>query len=159
MTPAGGVPTDEALLQELRTVRRRAEAAPASVVAAAVAAFGWRSVAIAVAGLEFDSVLDEDDDDLARVRDGGGERRLRFASPGRALEVYVDGAGEGLLGRVDPPAAGSMVLRRPDGTTSTAPVDERGQFFFEAVGHGPVSFRPALASGAVGDFQTDWVTI
>jgi hypothetical protein len=146
------------MLQELMALRSRTEAAPPGVVAAAVAAFRWRSLVAAVAGLEFDSLVD-DDDQLARVRGPGGERRLRFVGAGRAIDVALVDANRGLAGRVDPPVLGSMVLRRADGTTLSAPVDEHGQFFFEAVRRGPVSLRPAPADGTLGDFETEWVTI
>jgi hypothetical protein len=158
MTPDGGAGPDDEMLAELRALRRRAEPAPPGAVAAAVAAFRWRSVAGAIAGLEFDSVVD-DDDQLARVRDSAAERRLRFVGAGRAIEVALVDNNRALAGRVDPPLPGSMVLRHPDGATLSVPVDETGQFFFEAVGRGPVSLRPVPADGAAGDFETEWVTI
>lgn len=149
---------DEETLGELRAFKRRAEMAPPGVVSAAVNAYQWRSVAVAVAGLEFDSAVD-DDDQLARVRDAGAERRLRFVAAGRSVEVALVDNNRGLAGRVEPPLLGSMLLRRPDGSAASVPVDEHGQFFFEAVGRGPVSLRPLSSDGSVGDFETEWVTI
>ncbi len=60
---------DEQLLAELRSLACRIGPTPPALVEAARAAFSWRAVATAIAGLEFDSAVD--DDDLARVRDGG----------------------------------------------------------------------------------------
>jgi len=158
MTPDEWAQSDGEMLAELRGLRLRAELAPPVAVAAAVAAFSWRSVADAVAELEFDSVVD-DDDQLARVRDDGAERRLRFVGAGRAIEVAVVDNNQALAGRVDPPLPGAMVLRHADGATSCAPVDEGGRFFFAAVRRGPVSLRPVSADGTLGDFETEWVTI
>ncbi|HXW82577.1 MAG TPA: hypothetical protein VEJ84_23975 [Acidimicrobiales bacterium] len=157
MTPDDIVFSDEELIDQLRRLRHEL-AAPAAVIAAATDAFRWRSVAVAVAGLEFDSLVD-DDDQLARVRGSGAERRLRFASPGRSVEVAVVDNNSGLAGRVDPPVVGTMVLRHPDGSAISTPLDERGEFFFEAVGRGPVSLRPVLADALTSDFETEWVTI
>ena len=65
-----------------------------------------------------------------------------------------------LAGRVDPPFAGTVVLRHPDGVWLSASVNQFGQFFFDAVPRGAVSLRP-VASGpqALADFETEWVTI
>jgi len=79
---------DEQLLAELRSLVHRMGTTPPALVAAAKAAFSWRSVAAAIAGLEFDSAVDGDD--LARVRDGGPERRLRFRCPNHVVEVTVE---------------------------------------------------------------------
>lgn len=157
MTADGGLAPDDQLLQELRSLWRRTEVVPADVVAAAIDAFRWKAVAEAVAELEFDSLLD--DDQLARVRDAGGERHLRFVGAGRALEVAVMENNAGLAGRIDPPMPGTVVLRHPDGATLSAPLDEHGQFFFERVKRGPVSLQPVPTDSSVGGFQTEWVTI
>ena len=94
----------------------------------------------AIAGLEFDSAVD-DDDDLARVRDAGSERRLRFRGAGRVVEVVLVDNTRRLAGQIDPPLAGSVVLRHSDGATLTAPVNHRGQFFFDSLRRGAFSLR------------------
>lgn len=151
--------SDEELAQELRDLRRRSEPAPKAVVDAAKDAFKWKDIvaAIAIAQLEFDSVVDEDR--LERVRDMPGERRLRFAGAGRSVEVAVVDNNGGLAGRVDPPLAGSMVLRHADGSTVTAPLDEHGLFHFGSFKRGPVSLRPLPSDQEVEMFQTDWMTL
>ncbi|HYA45678.1 MAG TPA: hypothetical protein VED59_08720, partial [Acidimicrobiales bacterium] len=138
-------------------LRRRVGTATPEIVAAAKAAFAWWAVAGAIAGLEFDSAVD--DDDLARVRDAGSERRLRFHGRGRVVEVRVLDNGTRLVGRVAPPVAGSMVLRYPDGASLSTPVDNLGQFFFDTLRRGAMSLRPMTADPAIGDFETEWVTI
>ena len=101
MTGGNQAPGDEQILEELRILRRRAEPAPAAVVAAAVEAYRWRGVAEAVASVDFDSLID--DDRLARVRDAAGERRLRFSVPGRTIEVAVIDNDGGVAGTRRPP--------------------------------------------------------
>jgi hypothetical protein len=148
---------DERLLAELRSLALRIGPTPPALVAAAKAAFSWRSVATAIAGLEFDSAVD--DDDLARVRDGGPERRLRFRCPDHVVELTVAENNRSLAGRVDPPFVGTVVLRHPDGVWLSAAVNQFGQFFFDAVPRGAVSLRPVATDGAFADFETEWVTI
>ena len=149
---------DAETLSQLRSVMSRMEPAPMAVVEAARAAFGWRTVAVAIAGLEFDSAVDEDDD-LARVRSGPSERRLRFRSPGQVLEVALLDGNKRLAGRVDPPYGGSILLRRPDGSTTSAQVNDVGQFFFDQLGTGVISLKALPGEGGPDGFETDWVTI
>jgi hypothetical protein len=148
---------DEQLLAELRSLARRIGPTPPALVEAARAAFSWRAVATAIAGLEFDSAVD--DDDLARVRDGGPERRLRFRCPNHVVELTVAENNRALAGRVDPPFAGTVVLRHPDGVWLSAAVNPLGQFFFDAVPRGSVSLRPVETDQSLADFETEWVTI
>jgi hypothetical protein len=129
---------DEQLLAELRSLARRIGPTPPALVEAARAAFSWRAVATAIAGLEFDSAVD--DDDLARVRDGGPERRLRFRCPNHVVELTV-------------------AENNPDGVWLSAAVNPLGQFFFDAVPRGSVSLRPVTTDGGPADFETEWVTI
>jgi hypothetical protein len=146
------------LFEEVVSVLGRAEPPPAEVVAAAAAAYEWRSVAAAIAGLEFDSVLD-DDDDMVRVRDSGSEWRLRFRGPGRVVDVSVIDGGRRLVGRFDPPLIGSVLLRQAGGSTSTAKVDDQGRFFFDDLPRGAISLRPLPTYAATPDFDTEWVTM
>jgi hypothetical protein len=146
-------------LAELVSLRRRVVPAPPEAVAAAKAAFAWRGVARAIAALEFDSAVDDDDDDLARVRAAGSERRLRFHGRGRLVEVSIVDNGRRLAGRVVPPLAGSMALCYPDGASLSSPLDDLGQFFFDALRHGTVSLRPVPTDPAAGGFETEWVTV
>ena len=154
----GGYDEEVEALAQLGAVLRRVEPAPASVLNAARAAFNWRTVAVAIAGLEFDSAVD-DDEDLARVRAAGSERRLRFRGPGQLLEIALVDGNKRLAGRVDPPSGGSMVLRRPDGEAMTAPVNDAGQFFFDHIGRGVISLKSLPGRIGLLGFETEWVTI
>ena len=55
---------------------------------------------------------------------------------GRVVEVVLVDNARRMAGQIDPPLAGSVVLRHSDGATSTAPVNERGQFFFDTLRRG-----------------------
>jgi hypothetical protein len=158
--PVSGVESgwDHRLFEEVVSVLRRAEPAPPEVLAAARDAYAWRRTVVAIAGLEFDSVID-DDDDLARVRDAGSERRLRFRGPSGTVEVTVIDGGRRLVGRFEPPVQGSVMLRHAGGSTATTAVDELGWFFFEALPQGAISLRPVPADPAASVFETEWVTV
>ncbi|HWE55217.1 MAG TPA: hypothetical protein VG435_06865 [Acidimicrobiales bacterium] len=148
---------EESLLAEAVAVLRRAEPVPAAVTSAARTAFGWRSVVAAVADLEFDSAVD--DDDLARVRAGVAERRLRFRAPSGTAELTVIDAGRRLAGRFDPVIAGAVLLRHPGRADVTRPIDALGQFYFEELPRGAVSIRAVPSDPEVPGFQTEWVTV
>jgi hypothetical protein len=149
--------TDEEILQWVRAPKRRNEPAPEQVVDAAMRAFQWRSVAVAVAEVEFDSATD--DDELARVRVDGGDRRLRFANGTGTVDMALVGDNRRLVGTVEPVFASSAVLCHPDGATVSAPIDDEGNFFFEEVQSGPVMLRLQPSGRANAVFETEWVTI
>jgi hypothetical protein len=152
-----GRSSGDRLLNEVVLALRRAETVPPEVIAAANAAYAWRSVATAIAGLEFDSAVDSDDG-MVGVRDVGSERRLRFRYPGRVLDVSVIDGGRRLVGRFQPPLVGAVVLRRPGGVTTTTGVDDLGQFLFDEPPRGPISLRSVPADPDIPGFDTEWVT-
>jgi hypothetical protein len=157
MKPESGSGADEEVLAALSAARRRTEPAPSAVVEAAKAAFSWWSVVAAVAGLEFDSAVD--DDDLVRVRDSGSERRLRFRGEDWVVEIVLIDNNRRLAGRIDPPLVGSVVMRHSDGGESSAPVNNLGQFYFDKLRRGAMSLQPLPADGTMVGFETEWVTI
>lgn len=144
------------LLAEVVEVLRRAEPVPSEVLAQARGALAWRSVAVSIAGLEFDSAVD--DDDLARVRGPGGERRLRFRGSEGVVQLSVIDGGRRLVGRLEPAMAGSVVLRHPSGSAA-ARIDGFGQFFFESLPRGSVSLSCVADSTGRARLETEWVTI
>jgi hypothetical protein len=155
MTAESG--SDEEVLAALSSARGRTEPAPTAVIEAAKAAFSWWSVAAAIAGLEFDSAVD--DDDLVRVRDSGSERRLRFRGEDRVVEIVLIDNARRLAGRIEPPLIGSVVLRHADGAESSAPINNLGQFYFDKLRRGAMSLRPVPSDGTRVGFETEWVTI
>ncbi|HET6964221.1 MAG TPA: hypothetical protein VFH58_05570 [Acidimicrobiales bacterium] len=145
------------LLSEVVSVLRQVEAPPAAVLAGAKTAYGWRSVVLAVADLEFDSAVD--DDDLARVRTGTSERLLRFRTARTVAELSVIDGGRRIVGRLHPPIPGVVMLRHPGRPDCEAEVDDLGQFLFENVPRGAVSVQALPADPAHAGFQTEWVTL
>ena len=150
-------PGFDSLLDEVVAVLRAAQPVPAAVVAGAKTAYGWRSVMTAVADLEFDSAIDEDD--MARVRTTRTERRLRFRGSDRVAELSVIDGGQRLAGRFDPPFQGSVVLRHPGRPDVDTALDPLGQFLFENLPRGAISIRAVPADPGQPGFQTEWVTI
>ncbi len=145
------------LLTEVISVLRQVESPPRAVLAGAETAYGWRSVVVAVADLEFDSAVD--DDDLARVRAGTSERLLRFRTARTVAELSVIDGGRRIAGRLYPPIPGLVQLRHPGRPDAEAEVDDLGQFLFENVPRGAVSVRAVPADPAHPGFQTEWVTL
>jgi hypothetical protein len=151
----GSADHDEQLLADLRDAGSL-DAVPADAVAAARAAFLWRTIDAELAELTYDSVLD--DQLLAGVRSTATARFLTFESPDLTVEVEASPVGEAhrLMGQLVPPQTGSVELRHPGGST-TVEADELGRFTVDGVPSGPVSLRCRAHSGAT--VTTDWVLV
>jgi hypothetical protein len=153
----GWADTDErSLLDEAVRVLRDAEPVPTAVMAQARGAFAWRNLSAAIAELEFDSAVDNDD--LARVRGRNEERRLSFRGPDLTVELSVTDGGRRLVGNITPVRAATIELRNPQRTQTTS-VDDRGSFLFERIPRGSVSLRCTMAGGEARDIETEWVTL
>ena len=139
----------------LKRATRLAEVPPPGVLRQALDAFAWRGISTALAAVDYDSAID--DDDSARVRAASRDRRLSFRGNLGVLEVSVIDDGQRLVGRVQPARPGEVQLRYPS-RTDRAAADGFGHFVFESVEPGPVSFCWQPEDGASG-FDTEWVTI
>jgi len=146
---------DDELFDRLKRATGLAEVPPPGVLRQALEAFSWRGVSTALAAIDYDSAID--DDDSARVRAAGRDRRLSFRGSQGVLEVSVIDDGQRLVGRVEPASPGQVQLRHPS-RTDTAVADRFGHFVFESLEPGPVSFNWQPEDGASG-FDTEWVTI
>lgn len=148
---------DEATLASLREAVERFDPVPASVREAAVAAFAWRTVDAELAGLVYDSALDERA--LEGVRGDGGPRLVTFEGAGLTVEVEVAAQGRlrRLVGQLVPPASAVVHVHHAS-RVSSAEADELGRFVVDEVLAGPVriSCRPVPAGPRV---DTDWVTL
>jgi hypothetical protein len=147
---------DDLLLDDVRQSLRRAMP-PLHVLQHARDAFAWRNVALAVAELAFDSLIDSDDD-LARVRGPQSERRLTFQGPDSGIEISVLDGGSRVIGSVHPAHAGRIQLRHPDGVHASE-VDAAGTFYFERVPRGSFSVLFEPGDDSRRGFVTEWVTI
>jgi hypothetical protein len=151
--------TDEEVVAGLQGAIR-AEGVPPEVVAAAKAAFTWRTIDAELAALTFDSL---DERELAGVRSGGGPRALTFEAGGAVIEVEVGGLGatRRLEGQVVPSDVERLELQHvdtPDGRV--LPIDDLGRFHADGIRPGRLRlvcrFLPA-AGGAT--LLTEWVQI
>lgn len=146
---------DLELVDRLGAIARTVDGPPAEVVAAARAAFTWRTIDAELAELVYDSWLD--DQVLTGVRAAGGLRRLRFDAEELKLEVEVeavDGSGCQLVGQVVPPRPGVVEVRHAERSLSV-PVDGLGRFSVPRVPSGNISLRCRAEGGPTVD--TTWV--
>ncbi len=148
---------DEELLAELQDAGRL-DAVPSEAVAAARAAFMWRTIDAELAELTYDSLLD--DQPLAGVRSTTPARFLSFASEPANLTVEIEVLSEAetrrLVGQFVPGQRGEVEVRHASGSL-TIEVDELGRFTVDDLTPGPVSLRCQAASGAT--VATDWVLV
>jgi hypothetical protein len=149
---------DEAdLLAELRDAGRL-DPVPTDALAAAKAAFMWRTIDAELAELTYDSLLD--DQPLAGVRSSTPARFLSFASDPANLSVELEAITEGerrrLVGQLVPAQRGQIEVRHAGGAV-TVEVDDLGRFTADDLAPGPISLHCRAASGAT--VATDWVLV
>jgi hypothetical protein len=157
--PAGdneGGDEDEAFLGELRA-EGPFDPVPDEMMAAARAAFVWRTLDAELAALTYDSSAD--DRELAGVRGAATARLLTFEAPEMTVEVEATAAGTGrrLIGQLVPPQRGEVEVRHPGGST-TVQADELGRFWADGVAPGPVSLRCRGRAAGI-TVVTDWVLV
>lgn len=143
----------EEFFQELSGVVRERDRVPDDVVAAAKAAFTWRSVDEELASLVYDSA--DETPALAGIR-GGSARQLTFSAQGLTIELEVGGAARGVLGQLVPAQAASIEVRHSEGS-AFVDSDDLGRFDIGRVPEGPMSLRLEAAGG--GRVATDWVRL
>lgn len=131
---------------------------PEALLAAARAAYSWRTLDTDLCRPSYDSLLD---DSLSSTRGGAAESRLlRFSAGEVALdvEVTVDGDGRGLVGQVTPAARAEITVRQGTGEELSVRTDELGRFVVDGVSRGPVSIHCAVSSPAAS-LYTDWLLV
>lgn len=148
---------DGALLRELAGVLSRAETVPPDVVRQAKAARAWRDISASIALLEYDSLVD-DDDDLARVRAAGAERTLIFRVDETVIRLAVLDGGRRLAGQLTPASFARVEVRQPGGVRR-ADVDSLGVFLVDGPLSGALSLRCTPAEAGRGVVETEWVTV
>lgn len=161
--PQDGVPTHlvfEALsrrLDELKT-SLESDSVPDSVVAAAKASYGWRSVDDDLARLQYDSLLDTDLP--TSVRTGSQDRRfLTFKAEKLVLDVEVMmGSNRSLTCQVVPPQVAELEVRHRGGVMHVGS-DELGSFHVLNLPNGPISLRCVPSAAGSTPAATSWVTL
>ena len=154
---AEGAPQDgdERLVDVLRRALAEVDEVPPEVVAAARAAWTWRTIDAELAALVHDSTLD--DQELVGVRGAATVRALSFTVGEHYLELEVaeDGDRRSIVGQVMPAHEAGLVLEAADGQPPTElAVDGLGRFSAVRLSPGLVRLR-----AVDGSLVTEWVAI
>jgi hypothetical protein len=146
---------DEELIARLRQVVRLADPVPATLIAAARAAFALRDADARIAELVRDSVLDAP---LAAVR-GDDVRMLSFEAGGTAIECEVTARADGrdVHGQLSGAAATSVEAQVPSRQPVGADVQPHGFFSVRGLPPGPFRLRCRLTDGAT--IVTSWLSV
>jgi len=144
---------DEQLMAALGEAMRARQAVPDWFAETGKSAYAWHNIDAELAQLTYDSSRDTE---LAAVTrsENASIRALTFASPHLRLELEV--SGNGLLGQVIPPRAGTLETHTRAGVT-TSHVDEIGCFAVNPIPDNPFRLRCRMADGA--DVLTGWITL
>ncbi|GAB3955591.1 hypothetical protein GCM10029976_098830 [Kribbella albertanoniae] len=81
-------------------------------------------------------------------------RALTFASDGWTIEIEL--TSEGLLGQLDPPAAGEITASTDSGVLATARIDDLGFFVLKPLPKTPYRLTCIVDDGPT--ILTGWVT-
>lgn len=144
---------DDALMADIR--QALAQSAPGSdaVLEAGRRAFTWRTVDEELAGLTYDSLLD----DGALVRGApGAARSLLFDAEDLSMEVDI--LPGRLVGQLVPGVPGEIVVESRTGDVARAAADDEGCFTI-AVGTTTDPLLRLRCTTALGVVVTDWVSI
>jgi hypothetical protein len=139
------LPTDDALVDELRRVRALADPVPDAWLRAAVASLGWQDIDAEPAALAYDSLSGPASHAV---------RELRYAAGAAGLSLELDLNADRLrvVGEVTPAAAVEVVAVWPEGQLATTS-DDGGAFRFDDLPRRPVCFVAAGESPV----KTGWI--
>jgi hypothetical protein len=150
---------DDELLDELRSMLRSADAAPAEVTEFAKAALGWRRLDADLAELLTDSALETEA--AATRSEGAGIRSLTFQSSELTIDVDIqsEGTTHVLLAQLAPAAPGVQVeAQSVDGqVASTSDADDLGRVRLALEGSG--SFRLRVTGAGAMPIETSWFSL
>jgi hypothetical protein len=143
--------TDEDLLRELGAAQREAPADD-GIIAAAEAAFSWRTAdeELELLTLETETILGA----LAGAVRGTGRaapRTLTFRGEQLSVEIEIDD--NGIVGQLIPPQPGQVTLVTSDGPQAAAQADEVGCFALPLPPPGPMRLDCELNGNR---FVTEW---
>lgn len=146
---------EDELAAQLR--RTQDDAPPTGLLAAARAAYSWRTVDTDLCAPSYDSLLDEA---LTAVRGVQDARLLSFTGDQLAVDVEVsaEGATRELVGQVTPAGPAEVTIRHGGAVEITTEADELGRFHAVGLRSGPLSMRCFVPTTA-HTMHTDWVLI
>lgn len=148
------LPTDDALVDELRRLAAFADPLPAAWRAAATASYGWHRIEAEPAALAYDS-LSGRDPHLGRLHLAGRVlRELRWTGGGRAVAAEVDVSDDRLrvAGQVSPWATVEVLAVWPEGLDKVTS-GEQGGFRFDDLPRRPL----CLVIGGDAPLKTGWI--
>ena len=153
MTPWPPADDDE-LLGELSAALDEAREVPPEHLAAARAAFAWRTIdaELAVAELVFDSACDPAP--AGPLRSAGAARLLTFRRGEVVLEIEV--TEEGIVGQLSPAGRGQVTAGTAAGDYDRTEIDPVGYFTLAPAPRGPVRLRAVTTGFTV---TTSWVCL
>ena len=145
---------DDRLFAALKDAVQTAEEVPPEFVAAAKAAYAWRTIDAELAQLSYDS-LDDEQSRLVTRTENATVRALTFVSNRLTIELEV--TAESVLGQVVPAQPGRLFMHSATGRTTTIDIDEIGCFTIQPVPAGPFRLHSRTDDGT--DVLTSWITI
>lgn len=143
----------EALLTELREALTEPAPVPTEFVAAARAAFAWRTIDadLLFAELAFDSASDEQ---LATRSGPASTRLLVFDGGGYRVEAQISDGG--IVGQVIPAEGGRVSCHTATAMFDETNVDETGCFLLDAPASGPIRLH---VRSDRHEIATSWVCL
>lgn len=129
--------TDEELLIRLKSWISRIDPVPPSVVAAAEAAYSWRTLESDLAELTYDSSLETAE--FAGIRGGSG-RLLVFSSARVTVELEISGRDRRLVGQVEGLGSPQLEIQHSRGSLPVK-IDSVGRFSASELPAGPMRLR------------------
>ena len=145
---------DDELLAEIGSVLHDADSVPPEVLEAAKSAYTWRTVDMELAALVYEAAVQPDE--LVTVRStNSAEQTLMFRVDDRSLEL--ESTPDSLMGQIDPPSEGELIVEWADGKTANAPIDELGWFTIRPKPPGTLRLRCLPTDGRA--FVTEWMRL
>lgn len=145
---------DDEFVSSLKEALRPARPVPASFVEAGKAAFAWHNIDAELAGLTYDSAVEDDLVGAATRAEAAPLRALTFASAELTIEVEV--THDALFGQLVPPERGTVEVCLTTGEAGGGTIDEVGCFVIRPVPSGSFRLRCHTASGLT--VLTGWMT-
>jgi hypothetical protein len=151
--PSPNWSSDDELMLDLRAALREPPV-DGAVLAAARAAFAWRTVDtdLELIGLLYDSVVDRQE----AVREDPAESPRTLAFHGDRLGVEIELNTTGIEGQLIPAQSGLVTLVTVDGPFAAVAADPIGCFSFPTPPGGPIRLE---CSTDAGRFVTVWITV
>ena len=145
---------DDQLLSAVKTALATADEVPKRFVEIGKASFTWHDIDAELTALTYDSANDALASASTRA-EPASLHCLTFDASQLTIELEI--IGDALHGQLVPPQPGEVEIRRADGTSGAARVNEVGYFTATPVPTGTFRIYCHTASDIV--VQTDWISL